>query len=407
MCTPNTKRAMIPPRLVLALFLSLQALFVVDAFTFTPSSPTTTITKGTSLFSSSSSSPPQAASKSKSKQQEQLIERAKEIDPTLSAPDSDLGLGSYCTAGWSNRLGTVLTPLAVPGVYGAERPFYWNKIDVGGRMAVIELPKKDTTNTAKPDLFIHSPVNLDAALKIALEQIGTVKHIVSPNYEHVKYAKMWNDAYPDANMWACPGLMEREPEVSWAGEIPFSCRPPSFYTSDSSSSSEPVDGMWDWDIIQPFHLDTELNPFTNRPFFNEVVFFHTPSKTLLTTDVYWNYPSGDGVPNSHYRPFESDSDKRDDDNEKFSWELAPSVKKIPFGTKLWKIGMDKVYKPFYMNLMIKDNRREEFEKCASFISGISSSGSPCWPIETVVPAHGDVIRGPKFVRAIMKDFFNL
>jgi len=86
-------------------------------------------------------------------------------------------------------------------------------------MTVIELPSANGV-----DLFVHSPVNLDEPLRQALDKIGTVKHVVSPNYEHVKYAKEWQEAFPEANMWACPGLMEKEPQVQWAGEIPYSAR---------------------------------------------------------------------------------------------------------------------------------------------------------------------------------------
>ena len=45
----------------------------------------------------------------------------------------------------------------------------------------------------------------------------------------------------------------------------------------------------------------------------QVVFFHRPSRMLITTDLFWDYP-GHGV---------------------------------PWGTKAWKFGMDRVYAPFY------------------------------------------------------------
>ena len=110
----------------------------------------------------------------------------------------------------------------------------------------------------------------------ALAQLGPVKYIVSPNYEHLKFAKQWATAFPEASMWACPGLMERMPEVDWAGEIPYGCRPPSW--PDSNTVAPP--NSWDWNEIQPLHIDCETNPFTRKPFFNEVIYYHTPSKTL-------------------------------------------------------------------------------------------------------------------------------
>jgi hypothetical protein len=41
----------------------------------------------------------------------------------------------------------------------------------------------------------------------------------SPNYEHVKHAQAWIDAYPAATSWACPGLIEQEPEIAFEKTI--------------------------------------------------------------------------------------------------------------------------------------------------------------------------------------------
>ena len=38
-------------------------------------------------------------------------------------------------------------------------------------------------------IWVHSPVSLDADLAAALAELGEVKHIVSPNYEHTKFAQ--------------------------------------------------------------------------------------------------------------------------------------------------------------------------------------------------------------------------
>jgi hypothetical protein len=145
-----------------------------------------------------------------------LADKAKTINPSIQ----------YTTSGWSNRAATVLTPQHLnPGVYTADRPFYWNKIDVGCRCTIIELPSASSVDNKKPDLWVHSPVGLDGPMMQTLAELGTVKYVVSPNYEHVKFAPMWSQAYPDSEMWACPGLAERMPQVRWKGEIPRGCRP--------------------------------------------------------------------------------------------------------------------------------------------------------------------------------------
>lgn len=38
-------------------------------------------------------------------------------------------------------------------------------------------------------IWVHSPVSLDDDLAAALAELGEVKHIVSPNYEHTKFAQ--------------------------------------------------------------------------------------------------------------------------------------------------------------------------------------------------------------------------
>lgn len=327
-----------------------------------------------------------------------LIEKAKEIDPAIERGEKK---GSYSTVGWSNRVGTVLNPAAIPGVYEAGRPFIWNSIDVGCRMTVVQLQGTALKEGDRPELFIHSPVGLDDRLADAVDKLGVVKHVVSPNYEHVKFAYQWAERYPNAYIWGCPGLVEREPNVRWTGEIPFGTRPPGYpcVIGEGIPPEKPAfrEGgeMWDWEELQPLHVDCEVNPFTGKAFFNEVVFYHAPSKTLLCTDTYWNYPSSDGITNASY-------DGVPGKGEDFGvWELAPEVGKIPFGSSMWKVGMDKLFRPFYLNLMVKSDSKNRFRNIASFISGDG------WDVRTVIPAHGDIVRGKTFCRNILKDHFNL
>jgi Domain of unknown function (DUF4336) len=298
-----------------------------------------------------------------------LARRSKEINPPLP----------YATAaGWSNRAATVLTPVHVVGttdkdggggLYTADRPFFWNKIDVGCRSTVIELPDNE--------LFVHSPVALDGPMMECLRKLGgTVKYVFTPNYEHTKFASIWYQNYKStAEMWGCPGISDRMPEIQWKGEIAEGYRPVGWRGGEAST---PDVECWDTTILQPLQLNIEQNPFTGRPFFNEVIFYHQPSKTLLTTDLFWNYPES-GTPNSQYG--------RDD-----SWELAPKVDSVPLTSRLWKFGMDQVYLPFFNNLMITN--KEEYREIVHHILNV-------WDVETVIPAHGDILRGKKFIRDVL------
>lgn len=197
---------------------------------------------------------------------------------------------------WSNPSGAVLTCLVKDTVWAAERPFIWNTIDVGGKMGVVRL--------ANGDVWVHSPVYLDASTKAAVDAIGPVKHVVSPNYEHVTWASEWKRAYPSATLYGCPGMKNKEPGIPWDVEI--------------------IDGdcTFPGDEFSAVCFDgAEKNPFTNKPFFNECVCLHKPSGVLFVTDIVWNYPND-----------------------------------VPLKTAAWKFGMDRVYKPFYENAMVVPER---------------------------------------------------
>lgn len=41
----------------------------------------------------------------------------------------------------------------------------------------------------------------------------------SPNFEHLKYAQQWIDAYPGAASYGCPGLTEAHPEIPFTETV--------------------------------------------------------------------------------------------------------------------------------------------------------------------------------------------
>jgi hypothetical protein len=310
-----------------------------------------------------------------------LWKKARAINP----PDY-----KYGTAGWSNRAATVLTPVYLGdnkadgsntnNVYTGDRPFYWNKIDVSCRMTVIELPPVSASDP--PSLWVHSPVTADGPMKQVIENMPgkpVVQHVVSTNYEHLKFAPEWAAAYPDANFWGCPGLAKRMPDMPWTGEMPDGYRPAGWKGAAVESPVLPTtEPWWDRNLIQALHVNMEVNPATGRPFFNEVVYFHTVSKTLMVTDLFFNYPAST-VPNSEFG--------RND-----AWELAPVVSDIPVGSRLWKKGMDAVYAPFFSTLMVTD--KAAFRDMAEHIVNV-------WQPEIVIPAHGDILRGKDFIRQVL------
>lgn len=234
---------------------------------------------------------------------------------------------------WSNPQGATLTQLK-PQVWWGERPFYpripgLRGVDVACKMAVVKL--RDGT------LWVHAPVALDDKTRAAVDALGPVRHVVTPNTEHLKWAKEWLDAYPDATGYACPGLMDARPDIGYDAEVGRGDPPASWL--------DEFEVAWIEEERSPFKI------FGDKPFFSEVVFNHRPSGVLFVADLWWNYPSGGDVPTS---------------------------------SKLWKFGMDQIYRPVYNGLMRQ--RPAHDAKVKTILEW------PTW--DFIAPCHGEPIQGP-------------
>ena len=62
-------------------------------------------------------------------------------------------------------------------------------------------------------LLLHSPVELDDGQAAAVDRLGTVRHLVSPNLLHHLYLEQATLRWPDARVWATPGLAEKAPDL--------------------------------------------------------------------------------------------------------------------------------------------------------------------------------------------------
>ena len=108
--------------------------------------------------------------------------------------------------------------------------------------------------------WVWSPVALTPELEAAVEAVGPVRHIVSPNKIHHLFLAEWAARWPEARVYAPPGLAKRKPEVSFDAEL----------------ADEP-DPAWATDIDQVI--------FRGSFAMEEVVFFHRPSRTAIVCDL--------------------------------------------------------------------------------------------------------------------------
>lgn len=106
-----------------------------------------------------------------------------------------------CIKAWKDAAGFALFEVA-KNVWAGDRPFlprlFLKGIDVGGRMTIIKL--SDGT------LWVHAPLELDQNLKTLLKDMGTVKHIVTPNFEHMAFAEqVGHPGLAEASKLVTPG----------------------------------------------------------------------------------------------------------------------------------------------------------------------------------------------------------
>lgn len=116
------------------------------------------------------------------------------------------------------------------------------------------------------DLFILSPIALTPALKQAVDALGPVKYLVSPNHIHHLHLGEWSEAYPAATLYASPGLVAKRKDLTFEKTL---------------STDQPESG-WEGQIEQSLFKSW-------NGWFDELVFFHCESCTVVLTDMVMDF----------------------------------------------------------------------------------------------------------------------
>jgi hypothetical protein len=141
----------------------------------------------------------------------------------------------------------------------ADSPLRVFGVELGARMTVIRL--------GGGSLFVHSPIRAASELVQQVGALGNVAYIVAPNRFHHLFAGEWQTAFPDAAVYAAPGIERKRPDLAIAGML----------------TDTPEPGWAD-------SIDQVL--IGGIPATNEVVFFHRPSATLIASDLAFNIGAG-------------------------------------------------------------------------------------------------------------------
>ena len=144
-----------------------------------------------------------------------------------------------------------------------EGPLRFHGLEVGRRMVVVRL--------GDGSLWLNSAAPLDRALRTELDRVGEVRFVTpaSTLHGHLSMGE-YAAAYPQAELFAVPGLERKRPELAFTGLL----------------GDEP-DPRWAPEIDQVAFRGI-------RAIDLEIEFFHRPSRSLILADLAFHI--GDGWP---------------------------------------------------------------------------------------------------------------
>jgi hypothetical protein len=120
-------------------------------------------------------------------------------------------------------------------------------------------------------LVLISPCPIDNALAAEIDALGTVRAVIAPNAFHYLYFVDATERYPDATRFLAEGVAKK------LGSVP----------SGAVTLSAEAAPLW--------KAELEQCVIEGAPLSNEVVFYHRASRTLILTDLCFNFvpaPSG-------------------------------------------------------------------------------------------------------------------
>ena len=138
-------------------------------------------------------------------------------------------------------------------------PLHLMGLEMPVRMTVVRL--------SDGSVWLHSPTRFDEGLARALEALGAVRHLVAPNIAHWQFIVQWQRRFPDAAVWAAPGLGQRR-QVRKSGLR---------IDGELGEARQPA---WAAEI------DQVVVPGAGG--YREVAFLHRQTRTLILTDLVEN-----------------------------------------------------------------------------------------------------------------------
>ena len=139
---------------------------------------------------------------------------------------------------------------------------YWG-LEVGTRMTIIRLDNDE--------LVVISPIKVDNEAVNQINEIGQVRIIIAPNLYHHLFISDFKTAFPDAQIFAAPGLDSKRQDIDFDKII----------NQGRIGTKDEIEYF----LFEGFKI---LDLKGTSPL-NEIVFFHRESHTLILTDTAFHF----------------------------------------------------------------------------------------------------------------------
>lgn len=139
-----------------------------------------------------------------------------------------------------------------PNIWIVEQSSNFLGVPLGLRMTIVRLSNQQ--------LLIHSMIPCNEQTYTAIDALGEVRYLISPNLEHTRFIQEWQQRYPSSELYG---------------------------PTDQCLTKHALAGHTR--NLLPFqHHDLQCIAVNGMPRLQEFAFFHTESQTLVLTDLAFN-----------------------------------------------------------------------------------------------------------------------
>ncbi|KAL1898407.1 hypothetical protein Cpir12675_001872 [Ceratocystis pirilliformis] len=268
-----------------------------------------------------------------------------------------------------------------PNILTLSVPFLrYGRFPIGGRATVARL--RDGS------LAVFSPIALTPSVHSVVREFGgDVRYIIAPDIEHHLFLSAWKSAFPEAQLIGVEGLPEKRAAAAAAAPASGNGLPP----ADSYSSPQITDIPFTTVFEATNKARLSISPAFDESFSyeyvdghrnKELVFLHKADRVLIQADLIFNLPATEQYSKAPQEFAEKTSSRAYKIFRSFMHTNVAHMKR----PRIWQ---------HYM----AENRASYKESMRRIVA---------WNFDTIIPCHGDVMKGDGKQRfmSLMKPFLD-